>query len=294
MGYLIEGYKIMGKELVANAVKHRAGIGTAVSVGGTIVSNILSTKAGAKSARMIDQKEIELGRTLTTKEKIALCWKNHIGSGAVALTSCGGAVYSQNQNVKNFNKVAMAYSGIKKLYDSEKRATREVLGEKKNAELQDKLNQKYIEENPEVKKQIVENKVNPDPSTKQKFWEPVSGEVIFVTLDKLELAFKAMNAEMAALKPRKPNNAVYQGEYGVRLRRLFELLDADIPQSKMISDVMVHYGFNKGHEDNGSDDEEIAAYYTPMILDEDTMETCVAINWETRPSDMRYGDYLKA
>ena len=295
MGYLIEGYKIMGKELAANAVKHRAGIGTAVSVGGTILSNILSTKAGAKSARMIDAKQMELGRTLTWQEKIKLCWTNHITSGLTAGLSCGGAVYSQNQNVKNFNKVAMAYSGIKKLYDSEKQATREVLGEKKAAEVQDKINQKYIAEHPEAKEKILENRINPDPSTMRKFWEPVSGETIFTTLDKLELALKTMNAEMAALKPRDPSNAILSGEYGVKLKRLFELLDADIPQSRLISDTMQHYGFNKGREENGSDDEYIeVSFYTPMFIDDTTMETCAAINWETRPSDMRYGDYMKA
>jgi len=74
MGYLVDGYKIMGKELADYAVKHRAGIGTAVSVGGTIVSNILSTKAGAKSARQIDAKQMELGRPLTRMEKLKLCW----------------------------------------------------------------------------------------------------------------------------------------------------------------------------------------------------------------------------
>ena len=86
--------------------------------------------------------------------------------------------------MKDFNKVATAYAGVKKLYDSAQKATREVLGEKKNAELQDKINQKTLEEHPEVKQKIVE-KVNPRPGVYQKFWEPVSGEVIFDTVDRL-------------------------------------------------------------------------------------------------------------
>lgn len=293
MGYLIEGYKIMGKELADTVVKHRAGIGTAVSVGGTIISNILSTRAGAKSARMIDAKSLELGRNLTLGEKVKLCWTNHIGSVTTAGLSCAGAGYSHNQHVKDFNKVAMAYSGIKKLYDEGRKATREVLGEKKNAELQDKLNQKYIEENPEVKQKIVE-KTNPDPHTMQKFWEPTSGETVTCTLDKLELALKAMNAEMAALKPRNTKNSCYRGIHGIKLARLFELLDYELPKGKELSETMLYFGFNKGKEENGSDDEVIDAYYTPMILDEDTMETCVAINWDTKPSDMRMGDYVKS
>lgn len=295
MGYLIEGYKIMGKELAQTIVKHRAGIGTAVSMGGTIVSNILSTRAGAKSARMIDAKQNEIGRPLTTQEKVKLCWTNHIGSTGAAVVSCLGAGYSHNEHVKDFNKVAMAYSGVKKLYDSTWKATREVLGEKKNAELQDKLNQKHLEEHPEEKKQILQNKMNPDPSVMHKFWEPVSGISFFTTVDRLEMAFKTMNAEMAALKPRGTGgNIIYRGEYGIKLSRLFDLLDEDIPRGLLMSDTMQHFGFNKGSEDNGNDDEKIGAYYTPMILDEDTMETCAAINWETRPSDMRYGDYMKS
>lgn len=289
MGYLIEGYKIMGKEMGSYMMTHKAGIGTAVSIGGTIVSNILSTKAGMKSARMIDAKEAELGRSLKMGEKLKLCWTNHIGSTFTAGVSCVGAGYSHNQHVKDFNKAAIAYANIKNLYDASKQATREVLGEKKNAELQDKINQKYLEEHPEVKQKIVRTGPNPDPSTMRKFWEPTSGEVIFTTTDKLEMAFTVMNSEMQAMKPR----SYQRGKYGIRLTRLFDLLDHELPVGKMTSEIMENYGWNKGQEDNGVEDEKIGAYYTPMLLDPDTAETCAAINWDTKPSDMRMGDYLK-
>jgi hypothetical protein len=294
MGYLIDGYKIMGKEAADYIVKHRAGIGTAVSVGGTIVSNILSTRAGAKSARMIDAKQAEIGRTLTTKEKVKLCWANHIGSFGTAVASCVGAGYSHNQHVKDFNKVATAYAGVKKLYDSAQRATKVVLGEKKNAELQDKLNKKYIEEHPEVKQKISEEKVNPNPGVCQKFWEPVSGEIIYTTVDKIKLVLEIMRGEMDKLKPRDSKNVAYGVPYGVRLRRFFELGEWEVDSGKMMSEVLTYFGFNKGKETNGSDDDTIDVYFTPMILDDATCETCVAINWDTRPSDMRMGDYIKS
>lgn len=293
MGYLIEGYKIMGKEAMSYIHDHRAGIGTAVSIGGTIVSNILSTKAGAKSARQIDAKEAELGRSLKTSEKVKLCWANHIAPAATAGLSCVGAGYSHNQHVKDFNKVATAYAGVKKLYDSAQKATKEVLGEKKNAELQDKLNQKYLEEHPEVKKQIVENRINPDPATHRKFWEPVSGISFFSTVDKIELAIKTMNAEMKAMKPRVGDSSMINEDKCIKLIRFFDLLDVEVPQAVALSDTMQYMAFLKGHEPDGSDDDIIGAYYTPMILDDDTMDTAAAINWETRPSDLRYGGYVK-
>ena len=293
MGYLIEGYKIMGREAASYIHDHRAGIGTAVSIGGTIVSNILSTKAGAKSARQIDAKQVELGRPLKTSEKVKLCWTNHILPGATAGVSCLGAGYSHNQHVKDFNKVAMAYSSVKKLYDSAQKATKEVLGEKKNAELQDKLNQKYLDEHPEVKKQIVENRMNPDPATQRKFWEPVSGISFFSTVDKIELAIKAMNAEMKAMKPRVGDSSMVNEDKCIKLIRFFDLLDVEVPQAIALSETMQYMAFLKGREKDGSDDDIIGAYYTPMILDDDTMDTAAAINWETRPSDLRYGGYVK-
>lgn len=293
MGYLIEGYKIMGREAKNYAIKHRAGIGTAVSVGGTIISNILSTRAGAQSARAIDSKEAELGRPLSTKEKIKLCWKNHIAPTATAGLACAGAGYSHNQHVKDFNKVATAYAGVKKLYDSTQKAAREVLGEKKNAELQDKINQKYIEEHPEVKEKIISTP-NPDPSVKRKFWEPKTGETIVATVDEMKLAFTVMNGEMEAMKPRDGSNSVLGEYYGIPILRLFDLVKHELPKAKRMSDNIKHLGFIKGKEKNGSDDDFINAYFTPMLLDDETMETCLMINWETEPSDMRYGDYLKS
>ena len=292
-GTLINGYKIMGQETGAYVQKNRAQIASGVSIIGTLVSNILSTKAGAKSARAIDAKASEIGRPLTTKEKVVLCWKNHIVPGAVMSGSMVSAQISNNIHVQNFNKAATAYGAMKRLYDSTQKATKEVLGEKKAAELQDKINQKYIEESPEIKKKILDTP-NPDPSTMRKFWEKKTGEVIVTTVDKMKLAFKVMQAEMDALKPRDASNSALNGCYGVHLLRLFDLVDHEVPKAKRMSDDIRFAGFNKGKEENGSDDQIIDTYFTPMILDDKTMETCLAINWEDDPCDMRYGDYLKS
>jgi len=290
MGYIINGYKIMGKEIAEYAVKHRAGIGTAVSIGGTIFSNVLSTRAGAKSARMIDAKTAELGRSLTRMEKVQLCWANHIGAGAATIASCIGAGYSHNEHVKDFNKVAMAYSGVKKLYDAGKKATREVLGEKKSAELQDKLNQRYVEEHPEIKEKIVKAGINPDPSTRQKYCEPILGHVFYQTKDQIEAGIRAMNAEMKALPPRNQHVAGRNGIYGIRLKKFYEYAVPDISEEQLKSRALDGLGFNKGSKD--TDDDIIAVYYTPMLINDDS-EAVIMINWEQDPSDMAYGDYVK-
>lgn len=295
MGFLktlTDGYKIMGKEAQTYAVQHRAGIGTAVSIGGTIISNVLSTRAGAKSARTIDAKAMELGRPLTTSEKVKLCWTNHIAPTATATMACVGAGYSHNQHVKDFQKVATAYAGVKKLYDSAQKATREVLGEKKAAEVQDKVNQKYIEEHPEVKQKISETRVNPDPHTMQKYLEPVLGEVFYQTKDNIEAGIKAMNIEMKSLPPRNKHVAGRNGIYGVRLRRFYEYAHPGMSEEKFTSKAIMDLGFNKGKEQNGSDDDIIEVFYTPMLINDDT-EACIVINWQQDPSDMAYGDYCK-
>lgn len=287
---LINGYKIMGQEAGKYVSTNRAQIASGVSIIGTIVSNILSTKAGAKSARAIDAKASEIGRPLTTKEKIQLCWQNHVVPGATAVGSCVSAAYSNNQHVKNFNKAATAYGTLKSLYDSTQKATREVLGEKKTKEVQDKVNQKYIEEHPETKERIISTKGNPDPHTMQKYWEPVSGEVFYSTRDRIENAIKAMNEKMKAMPNRNKNAAGRSGVYGIPLRMFHELANPYITEEKLCSQVMNKMGFNKGSKD--SDDDVIAVYYTPMLINDDE-ECCIAINWEQDPSDMAYGDYCK-
>ena len=131
MGYIIEGYKLLAQSIGEWIGRNRSHIGTGVSIVGTIASNVLSTRAGAKSGRMIDAKSQELGRPLETKEKVELCWKNHVPSVATAVASCAGAAYSDSEHVKDFNKAMVAYTGIKKLYDTTREATREFLAKRK-------------------------------------------------------------------------------------------------------------------------------------------------------------------
>ena len=294
MGYLIEGYKLMGKDAATYIKTHKAGVGTAVSIGGTIVSNILSTRAGAKSARMIDAKEKELGRPLKWYEKVKLCWTNHIGSGAVASVSCVGEGYSQSVNTKNLNSAAMAYSGLKKLYDSTRQATAEVIGEKKNIELQDKIDKKYLEEHPEEKQKIIDTRDNPQPGVKFKFWEKKTGIVLYATVDEIELALKVMRGEMAAMEPRKEDSVQWiNDEKCIPMLRFFELLNVDVPLAVREADCIKNLVFLKGKEADGSDDDRIDCWYSPMVLDDKTQETCSAINWVTDPSDKRAGNYIK-
>lgn len=293
MGYLINGYKILAQEISDRIVEHRAGIGTAVSVGGTILSNILSTKAGAKSARMIDAKANELGRDLTLKEKVKLVWTNHIGSAATAGISCIGAGYSHNQHVKDFNKVATAYAGVKRLYDTTKTATREVLGEKKNTELQDKINQKTINSDPEMKKKVAAMPPNPDPEHMQRFVETHTGEIIWSTKDKIVNAIKIMALELKAMHHRERSGWNYRGKYGIPVSRFFELAEHELPKEKKSAPAF-NDGWNKGCEDDGSDDDKIAAIFTPMLIGNDENFSAIAINWEQEPSDLSLGDYMKS
>ena len=297
MGYIIEGYKLMAQGFADWVKRNRSHIGTGVSVTGTLVSNILAAKAGAKSSKMIEQKEEELGRPLDVKEKVGLCWKNHIPHAGTAAAACAGAVYSDNQHVKDFNKVATAYGTVKSLLDTTKAATKEALGEKKNLELVDKINKKKLENDPEFKKRLAEMPPNPDPEHNQRFYEQVSGEVIWSTMDKVKNAIKIMGLEMKAMPVREPNKQFgRRGKYGIKLVRFFDLVDWNLPGQKYNSKVMQEFGFNKGQQADGTEDDRINATFTPMLIEGDDGEeySAICINWDVDPSDMNYGDYMKS
>ena len=289
---LINGYKIMGQETGAYIQKNRAQLASGASIIGTIVSNIMSTKAGAKSARTIDAKEAELGRPLSKVEKVKLVWTNHIAPSAVATGSCISAVYSNNEHVKNFNQLGTAYGVLKRAYDSTQKATREVLGEKKAAKLQDEINEKYIEQHPEVKKKIISCNENPDPHTMQKYFDKATGITFHSTKDRIESALKSMQNEMRALPPRNKNVPGRSGIYGIPLKRFHELANPNITLEQLESDMMCRNGFNKGKERNGTDDDIIAVTYIPKLINGDT-EAVIMLEWEQEPSDMAYGDFVK-
>lgn len=142
---------------------------------GIVVSNIMSAKAGAKSARMIDDEERKLGRALTRKEKFKLCWKNYILSTGTQVLSVTGIVGNGYLNMKSNAALLSAYSisqsQLQKLQDK----TKEIVGNQKATKIKDEVGKELISENKDLlpaNTNVVNSKDNVtfiEPLSKRKF-----------------------------------------------------------------------------------------------------------------------------
>ena len=299
MGFLQtigEGYKIMGQEAKNKIEKNRANIFTGVSVIGTIATGIVSAFAGAKSARQIDAKTAELQRPLTLKEKAKLCWKNFAAPVGTCVSASAGAITSRVIDAGDIARLTTDVTLFSKAYSELKKASSEVLSEKQQIEIKDKIAEKKIEQpNPE--------KINrlPDPGgpgVTQLFVDNFSGIQFFSTMDKVRLAESKLREMMRELKPRSRfgNTPTI---LGVPYREWLAFNGINVNNSNMYDrDITIYkeYGWNKGYNDDGYDDDDSITFYASPgeTLYEGQQRSCYILVWEQDPVDMRLGDILKS
>lgn len=117
------------KKVLANAgtktlgfiVKHKTEIKLACGLTGSVAAVVLSAKATEKSVKQIAEKETELGRELTKKEKIKLTWKNYIWTVGVEAVSIASTVSSMSDEAKKYNTLLSAYNLAERALDEKKK-----------------------------------------------------------------------------------------------------------------------------------------------------------------------------
>lgn len=302
MGFLQtvgQGYKIIGQEASQKIINNRANIFTGVSVLGTIATGIVSAFAGAKSARQIDVQSVQIGRPLTTKEKAALCWKNFVIPAGTVVVSSSGAIGSNRIMAGDIARLTTDVAMVTKGYTEFKKATKEVLNEKQQEQVLDKMADK---ERAKMDPKEINKLREPESSVRtQLFKESFTGISFFSTIDKVNLAVSQMREMMAELKPRSLEG-FSSTELGVPLREFFSFVDQDDVVSRLYNgDVVIHehFGFNKGFNRDLKgrsidDDDPISIYLAPGETKyHGEPRSCYVIFWDKDPSDMRLGEMLK-
>lgn len=290
------GYKIMGQEAKQKVVDNRANIFTGVSVVGTIATAIVSAFGGAKSARQIDAKAAELGRELTLKEKAKLCWKNFIAPAGTVIGASAGAITSRVIDSGDIARLTTDVAVVSKAYSEFKKASSEVLTEKQQQEVKDKIAEEKISK-------LEPEKINrlPDPGgpgITQLFMDNFSGIKFFSTVDKVRLAESKLKEMMADLKPRV-RLGFSPAIHGVRYYEWLSFIGADEDSSNMFTkeiSIFKDYGWNKGYHDDDFDDDDVISFYLAPgeTVYQGQERSCYVVYWDTDPSDMKLGDILKS
>lgn len=289
--YLADGFSAVGKEIGQWCANNRAHIFTGLAVSGTLATGVLSARSGMRSARKIDRKEEELGRRLTTKEKIALCGKDYILPAATCAVSMFGAVGSDVVNTRTIGIQNAALIASERAYEQLSAKTKEVLGEKKAKQVQDEI----------VKEKVVQSGMyDPDAfkdapkcgtGTLYPWVDAYSMLPLWTNPDWVASTVKDMKALMRDLKPRGNEFDYYDKEIGVFYGQEW-LSRIGYDKKVWKTPEREHVGWSRGFCEDGEDDDSLEYYTTTMEYSPGFAVT--ALHWETDPSDMRLGRLRKS
>ena len=286
--YFVDGLKVIGDRTKAFYINNRAHIFTGLSMCGTVLTGILSAKNGMKSARKIDRKEYELGRRLTTKEKIRLCWKDHIDSVLVGGLSCFSSFRSDQINTRTIADRTALLIASEKAYEKLSEKTKEVLGEKKAKQVQDEIARE------EFQKVVTEKGLNNAPRVGNgdlyPFLDRYSGILFYSNIDYIKLCVMKLQKMMDDLAPRGGEFDYYNRPVGVRYSEWLSFIGVD--EKEWNTPERKNNGWNKGFAKDGSDDDEIE-FVTSSVEYKPGFSVTV-INWNKDPTDMSLGRLIKS
>ena len=185
---------------------------------------------------------------------------------------------------------------VTRAYNEFKKASNEVLDEKQQQKVKEQIAQKEFDK-------IDSNKVNQmveptDIGRCQLFKDKFSGFVFFSTIDKLELRASKLREMMADLKPRS-REGYSPTVLGVAYSEWLsynDYFEKGEYASKKDTTFLQYFGWNKGFNDDGYDDDDPIQF---TLVPGETMyhgeqRSCYVLIWDVDPSDMRLGNTLKS
>lgn len=290
-----KGLETLGDRWCAFYEKNKAHIYTGLGITGTIATGILSARSGAKSARKIDRKEEELGRKLTFIEKGKLCWREAIPPIVAGTFACYSEFKSDRISTKQIAERTAMWIASEKAYDKLSAKTREVLGEKKAKQVQDKITEERVQEAIQtgtISVNDFEHAPRVGNGQLSMFVDGYSMLPFWSNVDYIGLQVAEMRQMMADLAPRGGDDDYYDKMIGVPYREwLHRIGYSQLPRIADTKERRNH-GWNKGFAKDGSNDDPIE--YTITTIEWSPGIAVCVINWDPDPTDMRLGRLIKS
>ena len=287
MGDLKDGYLLMGDICNSWYEQNKAHFWTGVSMAGSALTAIASAN---DTARVFRKCRKEYGcdpKELPVKERLKLYAANYITTAGCLGTSIFGAVKSDRESTKIIAERTGLYLATRKSYDLLKKNLKEVVGEKKAQQVQDKAAEEKIE------RVVTPERVADAPvfgRGDQLFMDGYTEELLWSNIDFLRRCEMEMKEMMRELAPRNHEYDYYDNEVGVHY---YEWLSkVGFPREKWNTKERKHVGWNKGFRKDGEDDDPIS-FYT-VAKEYEPGKSCLVIEWEKDPSDMRLGRLIKS
>lgn len=287
MGQLKDGYLNMGNLANDWYDKNKAHFWTGISMIGTVATAVVS----ATDTNRIFRKSLkEYGcdpKDLPVKERLKLYATNYIATAGCAGISIFGAGKSDKENGKLIAERTGLYLATRKSYDLLKKNLKEVVGEKKAHQVEDKAAQE------EVRQTVTQEKVDAAPIAgrgDQVFMDAYSKILFKSNIDYLRMCELKLQNMMADLAPRGDEFDYYDRKVGIPYSEWLAFIG--VPKQQRNTPERENHGWNKGFSKDGIDDDPIAFYTTTAEYEEG--KSCIVINWEKDPTDMRLGRLMKS
>lgn len=135
---------------------------TGIGVTGLVTTAYLSGRASFKAAYIIDEAITSNARKedvktwgVPLKKKFELTWRLYIPAASVGLSSCAAIIGANRIGTRRAAAVAAAYSVTEKAYQEYKEKVAEKLGESKEREIRDEIQQDRMVRNPASQSVII-------------------------------------------------------------------------------------------------------------------------------------------
>lgn len=179
-----------GKDILFFLDHNKTGILTGLGIGGMIGSTILAVKSTPEAVKRIQAAEQLKGEPLTKKEIIQETWTCYAPAAAASVASATLIMASDKMSGNQNAALMAAYKTAEAMYDEYKEAAVEVVGEKKEREIQSEVAKQQILKNPPTESNVIFSK------GKTLCYESLSGQYFYSEIEEVKSAFNMLNHRM--------------------------------------------------------------------------------------------------
>lgn len=182
--------KVFGKKLLRGASKRSPQIFAGLGISGFCTAIVLAVKETPKALTLIDENRNEEGN-ITKKEVVKSCWKCYIPAGLTAIGSAACIIASTSISAKRNAALTTAYAAAMTSAKEYKDKVIEVIGEEKEKEIRQKVNQDKLDRDPITQHDVVNARRSGDLC-----YDPWSGRYFHTTENELKSIINDLNHTM--------------------------------------------------------------------------------------------------
>lgn len=171
--------------------KHSPEILTGLGIAGMIATTVLAVKATPKAMACIEEAKEEKNDDLSPMEVVKATWKCYIPAAVTGMVSTGCLIGSCSVSTRRHAALVTAYKLSETALEEYRDQVIEDIGEKKEKNIQDKVNLKQIEKEPVDPRNIIET-----GRGNTLCLDPLSGRYFRSDLEFIRRAENAVNKEM--------------------------------------------------------------------------------------------------